>query len=508
MMRRAAFGSVLIAAWCAAAPGAASGAGVAEQQDARVRDAALKVYVHGMTAEIADREVGRNGIAELLRLLNDPPFPRRDNVVAFLAYLGGRESTEALLRWMTRPTPLPGSTEDARALLLVPHALGHIGARGDASAVDALLAMTAERAGPAARKLSPELREAAVFGLGIAETPAAHDRLVAIAEGRVVPDPAHPELAASARLALDTVNAPPAEAGVAAAGVGAAAPDPAQQSHAHRLTFLNHASVVNPMTIARLDAVLADGTLRVATGSFDVDVPCCAIVSRQGNGGTFGTAGDGRNTINDSATLTAVLGQGGARVKVVSVINYCGGNGTNIIGCSYAPGPSMVLVRLSSLAYEAVVWVHEYGHNLGLGHQPDGRMIMAAADNGANVGLTLADCSAFHTPAPSANALIAIAGSCTDDGDSFADPVDNCPLVANQSQADVNGDGVGDACESNASFADIDGSGRVDGFDLARLGRAFGALLGSARYDLAADLDHNGVVDGTDLALFAPEFGD
>ena len=37
------------------------------------------------------------------------------------------------------------------------------------------------------------------------------------------------------------------------------------------------------------------------------------------------------------------------------------------------------------------------------------------------------------------------------DGDGVADPTDNCPTVANPTQADADGNGVGDACESNLS---------------------------------------------------------
>jgi len=48
----------------------------------------------------------------------------------------------------------------------------------------------------------------------------------------------------------------------------------------------------------------------------------------------------------------------------------------------------------------------------------------------------------------------------------------------------------------------------VDGFDLGRLARAFGASAGSdARYDASVDLNRDGIVDGDDLALFAPWFG-
>jgi hypothetical protein len=538
---------------CVLAASAPPGAAMASDAEIRVRTAALNVYLHGMTAEIADRDVGRGGIGALHRILHDPSFPRRDNVVAFLAYLGGPESTPELVRFLHRTAPGAASVEDDRATLLVPHALGRIAARGDRGALEALLSLTAQHAAVAAPGSAADVCDAAIAGLALAGAAEARERLHAIADGRVVPDPKHRELAERARLALESLDAsPPPGASESAAPVAAAVlftPDTASQTHAHGLTFINHVDLSGPMTATRLDDVLREGTRRAAKADYSDDVACCTRVARSGPGGTFGAHGDGLDSVNDATTLNSVLSRSAGRAKVVKVINYCGSPGTNIIGCSYKPGNGMVVVRLSSLVDEAILWVHEYGHNLGLDHSLDARAIMFGSDNGGNNVLALSECSKFHSPSSQAGALLTVAGSCTDDGDSLADPIDNCPLVANESQADGNGNGVGDvceacpagiadsdgdgicdpddncpamkntnqadfdgdgfgdACETGALRADIDLSGRVDGIDLARLGRAFGASTGSQRYDAAADLDRDGQVDGADLALLAAQFG-
>ncbi len=81
-----------------------------------------------------------------------------------------------------------------------------------------------------------------------------------------------------------------------------------------------------------------------------------------------------------------------------------------------------------------------------------------------------------------------------------------CPVL-HPSSADFDHDGRVDDCEVGPALADIDLSGKVDGFDLARLGRAFGTSCGDALYDAGADLDRSCAVDGQDLAILATSFG-
>jgi N-acetylneuraminic acid mutarotase len=92
------------------------------------------------------------------------------------------------------------------------------------------------------------------------------------------------------------------------------------------------------------------------------------------------------------------------------------------------------------------------------------------------------------------------------DHDGINNACDNCPRIANPDQADADSDGQGDACETGVNLADTDLSGRVDGVDLARLGRAFGANCRDSRFDPAVDFDRNCGVDGDDLAFLASFF--
>jgi len=76
-------------------------------------------------------------------------------------------------------------------------------------------------------------------------------------------------------------------------------------------------------------------------------------------------------TIQTEADLTALL-NAGTGVKIVQAIRWCGGPGGSIIGCAPVGSPTVNLAAVRFTAnQEGLIWVHEYGHNTGLGHRTD-----------------------------------------------------------------------------------------------------------------------------------------
>ncbi|MFQ5766587.1 MAG: dockerin type I domain-containing protein, partial [Acidobacteriota bacterium] len=61
--------------------------------------------------------------------------------------------------------------------------------------------------------------------------------------------------------------------------------------------------------------------------------------------------------------------------------------------------------------------------------------------------------------------------------------------------------------EPSVEAADMDASGRVDGFDLLRMARAFGQSFPGPLYDPSVDLNGDGDIDGLDLNRLAQVFG-
>jgi DMSO/TMAO reductase YedYZ molybdopterin-dependent catalytic subunit len=83
-----------------------------------------------------------------------------------------------------------------------------------------------------------------------------------------------------------------------------------------------------------------------------------------------------------------------------------------------------------------------------------------------------------------------------DDNDGVPDSLDNCPGVYNPSQADSDGDGIGNACDPNCP--NFDGQNPVNFLDFAILA----ANWNLTQPNLPGDLDHNGTVNINDLGIF------
>jgi len=413
---------------------------LAETLEERVRAAASLIYIHGMTEEIAMAQVGSEGVPYLLELLEDPDFERRDNVVAFLVYLADDEQTQALVRFFEDPPVTDDRPEDYRARLLVPEALGRIAGRGGIHARVALNALRADTRIEAHSGLDQMIEH----GMKLATHTYVDD-----AEGQE-----------SSQGAPDhdvDISATEPDPGAAPASV-----DPNPNIHRLRITagpsglgvtYANHPDTGDPITDPEVDALLYEAELMMAkddsAGASLPDTACCIQLVRVDTGATFGTAGDGLDVITTSSEINQVLGNNASRFHVVNSIQYCGGPGTNIIGCGRRPGDGIAVVRFSGTFFEGMLWVHEFGHNTGLGHNASGAYIMSPSINVANVRLTGGECARYHNPQSEANLTPLNVGSChDDDGDLLVTSVDNCPDVSNIGQVDTDGDGVGDACDN------------------------------------------------------------
>lgn len=426
--------------FCFPVAGLSAPAGTLED---RVREAASATYIHGMNEELARRQVGAEGVPVLLELLTDPEFERRDNVVAFLAWLADDRHTAALMSYLGDPPVSDARPEDHRARLLVPTALGLIASRGSLSALSALSSLAAD-----ARRLAADggLRQTVEQGLTLVS---------GIPEPTSEPvfDGDPDEATYDAVSSIESIDTDP-DIDLLALTTGAPATG---------VTYANHPDVNSPIDDERVDDSLAAMATVVATDDSIVDYPdtaCCVRFQRVGSGTTFGTSGDGLDVITTSAEQLQVIADPVSRFKVVDVLNYCGEFNVNIIGCGYVSGDGIIVERSSSgPKLEGLLWIHELGHNTGLLHHVGGGYIMSPS---GGPRLSPTECLRYHEPVTNAHLAPVAIGECNDDdGDGVVSSADNCPTVPNLDQLNSDADPLGDACD-NCPIVDNPGQENCD----------------------------------------------
>lgn len=146
---------------------------------------------------------------------------------------------------------------------------------------------------------------------------------------------------------------------------------------------------------AQVDTIFQDNNNRLQTDDGGNDVACNVALVRNGNVTAFnanGIPGAFTGTVFTSAQFNAINALAG-NVKVVTGLNICGGTIGSFNGCAPVPGTSFVVIRTAP----NVSWVHEFGHNQGLGHRNDDATAIMIGNGSANRRrVTPAECTAFR----------------------------------------------------------------------------------------------------------------
>jgi hypothetical protein len=143
--------------------------------------------------------------------------------------------------------------------------------------------------------------------------------------------------------------------------------NPAVSIRTVQVTVQRHSTVA--LTDADADRILSDMGAVLQSDDSPADIATPVRFVR--NGPVQVLPANVPGTIQTAADLTALLNAGNG-VKIVQAIRWCGGPGGSIIGCAPVGSPT---VNLAAVRFtpnqEGILWVHEYGHNAGLGHRTD-----------------------------------------------------------------------------------------------------------------------------------------
>jgi hypothetical protein len=137
--------------------------------------------------------------------------------------------------------------------------------------------------------------------------------------------------------------------------------------------IVNRHTSVPGISNQRVDEILAEGQSLLQTVDGRGDEPANVSFQRQGNVGTFS---DG-NGVVDSEQAFNEIHEAAGNVKIVRSITWCGQVNASIIGCARLGLDGMsIVIEPFTRDQEAVLWMHEYGHNRGLSHRDVANALM------------------------------------------------------------------------------------------------------------------------------------
>ena len=140
------------------------------------------------------------------------------------------------------------------------------------------------------------------------------------------------------------------------------------------------------------DAILARATSLVQTKDRKDDVSCGVVFRRSGSVDTFSATSGMIASRSDYRQVLNLPGD----VKIVRRILVCNGkpNGT-ILGCAPIPGRSFVAINMGLHSDNAILWTHEYLHNVGRKHRTGIDLVMNPYHGSMDRIINGAECGAL-----------------------------------------------------------------------------------------------------------------
>lgn len=185
--------------------------------------------------------------------------------------------------------------------------------------------------------------------------------------------------------------------------------------------FLSVGRFNEVFSAAQADAALDKATVTLLND--DGSTVGCAVTMRRAPAGTEipiiprpSGVSTSNNIIDTAGEMTAMLGVRSHYVKVVHLIDHCGGLKPSTIGCADQGKAGFVVEDLKdnidgntatsgrgAVELEGILWAHEFGHTQGLPHSPrcgSGFNIMDCGIGTASTAVTASECTAFRKPTP------------------------------------------------------------------------------------------------------------